>query len=197
MIRINVKTVLSIIGILILLSVISFLLLLKFSPSLRLSLFGGEISVPPEDIQFRVEKVPQRNYYLVHGQYIKCSTGLLYMNGHLNFFKSESGASGLDILYSPISNRIYGGRLTEEKEKKWELYYLGQGKVEGKVLKPVFPKGTKFTFRMVGSLEITDAPGYYITIYIPGILEKIGNEELKENVIAEIVEDFSKRYHFK
>ena len=57
------------------------------------------------------------------------------------------------------------------------------------MFKPVFPEGTKFTFLLHGVLEITDAPGYYITIYFPGTLKKLTKEKLEKGVLAKIVED--------
>ncbi len=69
------------------------------------------------------------------------------------------------------------------------MYCLGEGKIEGEVFKPIFPKGTKFTFRLMGRIEITDAPGYYITIHFPGTLKKLEKEELEKGILAEIVEE--------
>lgn len=89
---------------------------------------------------------------------------------------------GLAVLFNPEDNRIYGGG--------WgELYCLGEGKIEGEVFKPIFPKGTKFTFRLMGRIEITDAPGYYITINLPSTLKEIKKEELTKPSLAEILEE--------
>lgn len=174
-------------------SIVSFLLLAKFYPPLNRKLFGGEFEIPFDDIQFWVKKVPQRSYYRVYTKYLKSPETVVTWLGHPIFFADTRGTLGSDdIFFNPEDNNIYGGGSEREKGWEWDFFRLGEGRFEAKIFKPIFPEGTKFTFLIGGSLEITDAPAYYITIYLPTKLKKIEKEELK-GALAEIIEDYVKR----
>lgn len=190
----------------VLLSIVSFILLVRFYPPLRLSLFGGEIPISLEDIQFWVKKVPQRNYYRVYARYLKDSKRTEDPDfGHAIFFEADikNGTHGSIIVFNPEDNKIYGGgwsglqggHLIQKDPKKWKrvFYCLSEGKVEGDIFRPVFLQGTKFTFMLGGSLDISSAPAYYITIYLPYTLKKLTEEELEKGILAEIVEDVTKK----
>lgn len=110
--------------------------------------------------------------------------------GAYSFFADTRGPLGFDkIFFSPKDNKIYGWGSEIERGWEWAFYSLGEGKIEGGVFKPVFPQGAKFTFRLTGWIEITDAPSYYITINFPGILKKLDKEESRKPPLSEIVEE--------
>lgn len=171
----------------VILSIISFILLLKFyPPSLDNFLFGErEFSISLNDIQFWVKKMPNRNYYRVDGRYLKSP---IEDSGGI-FFRDEEKIGGLTVLFNPEDNKIYGGGWAEGKERKWELFYLGEGKIADNVFKPIFPEGTKFTFILPGRISISSAPAYYITIHLPNTLRKLEKEELGKGILAEISEE--------
>lgn len=187
------KMIIIVIAVVVLLSIIiSFLLLARFYPPLNRKLFGGEFPISFDEIQLWVKKVPERSYYRVCAKYLRDldPENLMWWGGHTVFFADMRGTLGFDdIFFNPEDNKIYGGGWAEGKEREWELYHLGEGKIEGKVFKPLFPEGTKFTFHPLGALEITSAPRYYIKIYFPGTLKKLEKEELKRGILAEIVEN--------
>lgn len=178
---------------LILLSTVVTFLLVRFYPVLRHSLFGGEILVSPDEIQFWVKKMPNRNYYRVYAKYLKNLETVMWW-GHSLFFADSRGTLGFnDIFFNPEDNKIYGGGSEKERGWEWAFFCLGEGKNEEERFTPFFPRDTRFNFIQGGSLEITSAPRNYIKIYFPNTLKKLEKEELKKGTLAEIVEDTTKR----
>jgi hypothetical protein len=201
-----------VIATLILLSIITFILLARFYPPLNRSLFGGEFEIPFDDIQFWVKKVPGRSYYRVDARYLKSpieGSGGIYFTDKMN-------RGGLGIVFNPENGGIYGtgvvhidyddkgnsvdvylsASCSREEDKKilslpaeWRFYYLGEGNIEDQVFKPIFPEETKFTFLTGGSIVITDAPAYYITIHLPSNLKKLEKEELEKPSLVEIIKE--------
>jgi len=192
----RIKSIAIIIVAVILLSTLSFKLILKFKPSLRYSLFGGEVTISPEDIQFWVEKREQESYYRVCARYLKNLETEMQGFGHW-LHLSISGHKGIgggspDIIFNPKDSKIYGvareGMEKDNREWKRGVYCLREGHIYRKLLKPVFFEGTKFSFRMGGKLEITDAPAFYITIHLPDTAKKLENKEPEEEILHELVE---------
>jgi hypothetical protein len=172
----------------ILLSIISFILLAKFYPPLNRKLFGGEFPISFNEIQFWVKKVPDGDYYRIYARYLKSPATVTTWGGHSIFFADSRATLGFnDIFLNTNDNKIYGGGSEIERGWEWAFYCLGEGKIEDELFKPAFPKGTKFTFLQHGSLEITDAPGDYITIYLSANLNKLERKELEKPSLAEIV----------
>lgn len=189
--------IIRIIAIFILLSSVSFLLLARFYSPLRRSLFGGEFSISFDEIQFWAKKVPQRNYYKVYARYLKRFKTEDSEFGHEIYFDDEAQGGGWIIMFNPEDDKIYGSGWIEVREnnnREWKqaFYYLGEGKIEGKVFKPIFLEGAKFIFFQGGSLEITSAPREFLKIYFVGTLKKLEKEELEKNSIREIVEDVTR-----
>lgn len=188
----GIKIIIIIITISVLLSIITFILFAKYYPPLNRKLFGGEYSIPFDDIQFWIKKVPNRNYYRVYAKYKKNPETVMWW-GHSVFFADNRGTLGFDaIFFNPEDNKLYGGGSEIEKGWEWLFYYLGEGRTKEGLFEPIFPKGTKFTFRQSAYLEITSAPRDYIKIYFLGMLKKLEKEGLKKGILAEIVEDVTR-----
>jgi hypothetical protein len=182
------KIIVRTIGIIILLGIVVFILLSEYYPPLKLYLSGGEIPVSSNEIQFWIKKVPQKNYYKLCARYLKDPDKTEDPEfGHAIFFEMGIGPSirGYGLIFNPEDNKIYGGDWWEKK-----VYPLIDGKIDGNSFIPIFLEGTKFTFRLPEHdfLTWSDAPAYYITIYLPHRSNKLTDEELKKPSIAEIIE---------
>lgn len=190
----RIKMMIIVMATLILLSSVFFILLVKFYPPLRISLFGGEIPISYDDIQFWIKKVPGGRYCRVYTKYLmspKTAAGEWLDFSHPVFYADSKIVLGFNaIFFNPEDNKIYGGGSEENiKEWKWAFYCLGEKKVEKGMFKPIFPEGTKFTFHQLGFLEITSAPRNHIKIYFQGILKKLEKEELEKGILAEIAKN--------
>lgn len=148
-------------------------------------LFGGEIPVAFDEIQFSFKKAPHGNYYWVDARYLRRPAE--FAGGIYFTLQDKKWEGGWRIIFSPIDNKIYGGGWWEKA-----IYHLGEGKIEAGVFKPTFLEGTKFTFLQYGKLELTDAPRNFITIHLPSTLKKLTQEELGVSSLAEIVKEETK-----
>ena len=180
----RIETVMKVVGIVFLLAVASFILLAKYYPPLRLYLFGGEIPVSINDIKFWTEKVAGKNYYRIYAKYLKCSIELPGY-GHGIYFNDRIKKGGWGIFFDPEDAKIYGAGFWGGN---WELYCLGEGRLQDNIFEPNFPEGTKFTFLQKGLLDIENPTAYSIMIYLPETLKKLEKAELDKDVLAEIIE---------
>ena len=130
----RIRMIMIVAAVILLLAAISFALLAKFYPPLNLKLFGGEFSISPDEIQFWVKKVPQRNYYMVYAKYLKSPETAQWLDvSHPVFYIDNSGVLGYnDIFFNPEDNKIYGGGSEKDREEwKWAFYCFGEGALEG------------------------------------------------------------------
>lgn len=175
------------------LSAATFVLLAKFYTPLNRYLFGGEVEISSDEIQFWVKKMPNRNYYRVYAKYLKNIETVMWW-GHSLFFADSRGTLGFDdIFFNPEDNKIYGGGSEKKRGWEWAFFCLGEGKNEGERFTPFFPRDIRFNFIQGGSLEITSAPRNYIKIYFPSTLKKLEKEELEKSILAEIVKDVTRK----
>ena len=174
----SVKITLTVIALVIL----SVILVMNYYPPLKLKLFGGEIPISVNDIQFWVEQASDKNFYHIEAKYLKSpidsSGGIYYI------LLGNAKAGGWRIVFNPEDNKIYGGGWWEKI-----VFCLGEGKIEKGIFKPTFLPGAYFTFIQGGSLELTSAPGYFINIYFPNKLKRLTEEELKKPSLAEILKE--------
>ena len=127
----------------ILLSVISFILLARFYPPLNLKLFGGEIYISYNDIQFWVKKAPQRSYYRVYARYVKSpKTAEWSDSSHPVFYADTKMVLGFnDIFFNPEDIKIYGGGLKKvQKNGSGPFIALEKGNLKERYLNLAFLK---------------------------------------------------------
>ncbi len=186
-------------GVLLLASIISFPFLIFTWNPLRKLLQVGHFCIPFKEIQFWIEKAPQRDYYYLYARYIK-SPKTESSFGHGILFETKY-AFGSKLIFNPEDNKIYGKAL---RQGKWEFDRLGEVKFEKSIFKPIFPKGTKFTFicpEIVDSFvkflipvsTMSDLTVHSIMIHFPtSTLKKLTKEELEKSSLAEIFKEETK-----
>jgi len=113
----------------ILLSIVSSLLLIRFYPPLNRKLFGGEIPISIDEIQFWVKKVPNRSYHRIYARYLKNPIELPDF-GHGIFFADadKEKIGGLKLFFSSENNKIYGGGGQKVENGNGNYTFLGKEK---------------------------------------------------------------------